>query len=606
MAPTHRHQHLQQVFRFALRPSAAQNRALASHAGGARYAYNWGITQIRDALAQRRAEQDAKIAAHRKNHPDDDPDELRKTIKGDTPIPGHFDLCKRWTAYKDTHADTTPQQRAQGVPYTGWVGNNAVSTYQSALRNAHVAWSNTIKSATGRRAGARVRAPRYKSRKNNQSFTLNGNITLPGQHLQQPSRNQTSHYRHIKLPTIGTIPTAESTKKLASLLRQGNVDCTQCDGHGYTSDAPTCKPCDGTGNRAPATCKKCDGTGTTDTNTACPDCDSTGQRPVRCRTCKGHGRTKCSNCLGEGNLPNCRIVSVTCTREPGGRWHISIVVARIKKIRITPSKRQRRGGPVGVDIGQRGYTLSTGHVLEAPHPLKDAEDRLAKLGRDLARKTKGSKRRDAARLRLARAHGRIAAVRRDYNSKLVTDLIRSHTHVAVEGWSITKIIAEADKHSNLPKRVIAQRRKSLLDIGAGQLRQMLSTRAPWWGAETMITSDYEHTARTCSRCGVVKTKPVPLTNNHFDCDSCGARLDRRVNAATVTLALAEAPGGGDSINARGGDVSTRSPVASGQSPMKREALTDADGKPTGRPESGKKSTGPSRGGPFQPTLWAEN
>jgi putative transposase len=45
-----------QAYRFALDPTEAQVDAFASHAGGARFAYNWGLDLIRANLGQRAAE----------------------------------------------------------------------------------------------------------------------------------------------------------------------------------------------------------------------------------------------------------------------------------------------------------------------------------------------------------------------------------------------------------------------------------------------------------------------------------------------------------------------------------------------------------------------
>lgn len=601
-------QRVQQVYRFALRPSAEQRRALASHAGGARYAYNWGITVIREALAARRAEQDAKIAAHLVAHPDDDPDELRKTIKGDTPIPGHFDLCKLWTQYKNEHADTSEADRRRGVPYTGWVGKNASSMYQTALRNAHVAWSNTIKSATGRRAGRRVGAPRYKSRRQGASFTVNGSVTLPLQsRIQAVSRNQTSAYRAVQLPRIGTVPTGESVRKLARLLRKGDVDCGECGGRGFGADAPECKPCGGSGEREPVACGKCDGsgqaTGSGGGAVDCRTCEGAGKRAVRCRTCKGHGRAKCGACLGEGSAPYCRIVSATCSQDPDGRWHVAIVVSRMRHIPTGPNRRQQRGGGVGIDIGTGGFTTSDGSVIEPPLALRRGLDEIRALSRQMSRAQKDSVRRRRLRLRLARVHGRVSNIRRDFNSKLATELIRGHSHIAVEGWSVADVIAKEDK--DLPRALRAKRRRALLDVGAGQLRQMLTNRAPWYGATASFTSDYESTARTCSACGTVRAKPVPLSETMFKCEACGRETDRRHNSAVVTLVMTGAAGGADPKNARGGTISPRSPVAPGHGPLKREAPSDADPLPSGKGESRKRSASGSRGPLVQPSLWED-
>jgi hypothetical protein len=42
-----------QAYRFALDPTPAQERALASHRGASRFAYNWGLALVKDRLDRR-------------------------------------------------------------------------------------------------------------------------------------------------------------------------------------------------------------------------------------------------------------------------------------------------------------------------------------------------------------------------------------------------------------------------------------------------------------------------------------------------------------------------------------------------------------------------
>jgi len=44
------------AYRFALDPAPAQERALRSHAGAARVAFNWGLGRVKANLGQREAE----------------------------------------------------------------------------------------------------------------------------------------------------------------------------------------------------------------------------------------------------------------------------------------------------------------------------------------------------------------------------------------------------------------------------------------------------------------------------------------------------------------------------------------------------------------------
>jgi putative transposase len=50
-----------QAYRFALDPTRRQQGALASHVGGARFAYNWGLELIKRRLDERAAGQAVEV-----------------------------------------------------------------------------------------------------------------------------------------------------------------------------------------------------------------------------------------------------------------------------------------------------------------------------------------------------------------------------------------------------------------------------------------------------------------------------------------------------------------------------------------------------------------
>lgn len=170
---------VQQAYRFALDPTPTQERAFRSHAGGARYAYNWGLDQYAAALDGRREQQAAG---------------QNPTIS----VPSHFQLCKLWTAYKN--------DPDSGL---GWVGENAVKAYQSALRDVVTAWKAFHRGLRGE--GPRVGRPRYKKRGRRDAFQLYG----VGLHVVDT--------RHVQLPRIGAVRVHESTRKIGRRLRAGTA-----------------------------------------------------------------------------------------------------------------------------------------------------------------------------------------------------------------------------------------------------------------------------------------------------------------------------------------------------------------------------------------------
>src|SRR6266536_3155877 len=50
-----------QAYRFALDPTPRQQRALASHAGAARFAFNWGLRLVKQRLEQRKTDPSVEV-----------------------------------------------------------------------------------------------------------------------------------------------------------------------------------------------------------------------------------------------------------------------------------------------------------------------------------------------------------------------------------------------------------------------------------------------------------------------------------------------------------------------------------------------------------------
>lgn len=608
-----------QAFRFALDPSPWQERALEAHVRVARYAYNLGMQWTIEALTRRQIEKDT-------------------TGKATTKLPDHFTLCRMWTVHKDTSAPCPACRRIvtwadgawrtrdggpcldgplhahpmfqcrhcgrplvrtgadqwQGVgggcvpgkthyplPGLAWVSEASAGTAQAALRAVAAAWKAFFDARAGRRAG-RVGRPRFKSRKATAaSFQAHGGgLAVPD-------------HRHVRLPKIGPIRSHEKTKKLLRLLKRPPVDCTACGGRGVTAVPATGRNTLPAGYLATAF-RVAAGAATPAGFLAAALAAAVGACGARLAACDA--------CNGAGKVPHTRLVRANVTRTASGRWYVALTVETHRDTRSRavpggplglgtpayvpkPSRRQRAGGTVGVDFGIRDLvTLSTGHRVPNPRHYETAQRRLAAAQRVFARTQPGSGRREKARRRLARLHERVANLRKDFLSKLASELVHRHSVIAVEGWDVKVAARRADEQ--LPRRVQRARNRALLTSGIGELRWMITRRAEWYGARVVVTGAHEPTSRTCSACGQVRTKPVPPAEERFTCSACGYTADRRINTARLLARLArravDAPSGGESLNARGAGVRPTGPRAGGRPASKREARA----RPSGRGKAG--------------------
>jgi putative transposase len=240
--------------------------------------------------------------------------------------------------------------------------------------------------------------------------------------------------------------------------------------------------------------------------------------------------------------------TITCVADC---WYVSFTVEVQRGI----PERDPPGGVVGVDVGIRHLAvLSTGLAIPNPRALDQAQRSLRRLNRQLARRH-GPRARDGTgqvpsagwrqtRKRLARAHARVANIRRDALHKLTKDLATSHATIVVEHLNVAGMI-----RNRRLARVVS-------DAGFAEFRRQLGYKAAWYGSALVTADRWYPSSKTCSVCGTVKTK-LPLSARVFDCEACGLRLDRDRNAANNLVALVNevvAGSGPETVNARGGNV----------------------------------------------------
>ena len=204
--------------------------------------------------------------------------------------------------------------------------------------------------------------------------------------------------------------------------------------------------------------------------------------------------------------------SVTVIRDSAGRYFASFVVA------TGPWALPATGPMIGIDLGLHHFAvLSDGRKIAAPQFLRRAEKNLKRRQRELSRKQKGSRNRDKARVKVARAHARVADARRDFHHQLSTALIRDNQAVAVEDLAVR----------GLGRTRLA---KSVHDAGWSSFVGMLEYKARLYGREFHRIGRFTPTSQTCSACGV-KDGRKPLHVRVWQCPSCRAWLDRDINAA---------------------------------------------------------------------------
>jgi putative transposase len=147
--------------------------------------------------------------------------------------------------------------------------------------------------------------------------------------------------------------------------------------------------------------------------------------------------------------------------------------------------KEKTGKSIGIDIGIKTFlTLSDSNTIENPQYFRENQTKLAKAQKHLSRKLKGSKRRQKARLKVARIHNTIVNKRKDFIHKTTTQLV-----IAIEDLHIMGMI----KNYKLAK--------SITDASFVKFYNVLSYKADWYGKEIIKVDRWFASSKTCSCCG---------------------------------------------------------------------------------------------------------
>jgi putative transposase len=211
--------------------------------------------------------------------------------------------------------------------------------------------------------------------------------------------------------------------------------------------------------------------------------------------------------------------TITLSKDTAGRYFVSFLVE--EAIQALPVV----NAMMGVDVGLKDVAvLSSGEKIANPQHLRRSERRLTHAQRNLARKQKGSKNREKARLKVAREHARIADQRLDGLHKLTTRLIRENQVICVESLTVKHMV----RNHTLAK--------AISDVGWGELVRQLEYKANWYGRTLAKIDRWYPSSKRCHDCGHVLDS-LPLDVRQWTCPECGVRHDRDVNAAKNILAV---------------------------------------------------------------------
>ncbi len=204
--------------------------------------------------------------------------------------------------------------------------------------------------------------------------------------------------------------------------------------------------------------------------------------------------------------------SVTVIKDRAGRYFLSFVVE------IQPENTPAKNESVGIDLGLKTFAvLSTGEKVDSPDYAK-TERQIRRAQRRLNKRQKGSKRREAMRLRVARLKAKQADTRKDFLHKLSTKVVHENQVIALEDLNVSGMLK-----NRCLSRAISQ-------AGWRDFRTMCEAKSNRYGRAFVVINRWEPTSQTCSDCAYQWGK-LDLSVREVVCVNCGTQHDRDGNAA---------------------------------------------------------------------------
>ena len=214
------------------------------------------------------------------------------------------------------------------------------------------------------------------------------------------------------------------------------------------------------------------------------------------------------------------IKSATLSKTKSGKFYLSVLMSmneeEFKQFRHTNNR-------VGIDLGVKDFVItSDGEVFKNKHFLKQSENKIKKLQRQLSKKVKGSNNRDKVRIKIAKEFEHLTNQRVDYIHNVVNSLLRTYDYVFMENLNV-QVMLRNHKLS-----------KAIQELGFYTFKSILKNKAMLNDKFVIEVDRWFASSKTCHKCGYVY-KGLTLGEREWTCPICGEHHDRDLNAAVNIL-----------------------------------------------------------------------
>ena len=209
-------------------------------------------------------------------------------------------------------------------------------------------------------------------------------------------------------------------------------------------------------------------------------------------------------------------LSITVSRNACGEYYCSVLFEREQDLEQTIGL----VNSTGLDFSPGSlYVNSNNSTAPNYKPCKQLNrKKLTKLQRNLARKQKGSRNREKARVKLARFEKHIADSRRDYIEKETLRLVKTYDVIGIEDLNLQGMMK------------FSYNAKNYVDASWYTFTQKLLWKAQFNNCIVVKSDRFYPSSKTCNHCGYINQN-LTLRDRKWICPNCGSEVIRDQNAA---------------------------------------------------------------------------
>ncbi len=218
------------------------------------------------------------------------------------------------------------------------------------------------------------------------------------------------------------------------------------------------------------------------------------------------------------NNINGKIKNATISREPNGKYYVSILYEMYDKVPIIKPRTI-----VGIDLGiKKLLTLSDGTVYDNNKYIDKYTKRIKRKQRELSRKEKGSKNYYKCKKELAILYSKLANARKFYTHKITKDITDEYDIITCEQLKTKEMIIKG-KDNKLSSKIN--------DATFSEIIRQIQYKARYKGKVFYQINTYYPSSQICSRCSAQDKRYKDLTRREYKCLKCNQEIDRDLNAS---------------------------------------------------------------------------